>query len=221
MTRISKTTDMRVGKWYTFLDWDHNNLYFYAQKKNNNGGFSGLQFVPKARSVKVTKYNTGAPVHGEITHMTEVDERDVPEGVREAASEKGIKVASNEFLALKVAARFLVADQPPGMRREVKDLVKPVNPPKGVSREVSKEHGMTMEDGTSENIDPDRRDLRPQDVFFPKPDQVSVRNLAETGKDLSKAIKTQIPKDKGYDSVRNLSQYLIETGGGGGSNPVR
>jgi hypothetical protein len=48
-------------------------------------------------------------------------------------------------------------------------------------------------------------------VFFVKPDQVGVRNLAETGKDLSKAINKQIPKDNGYGSVSNLSQYLVDT----------
>jgi hypothetical protein len=58
-------------------------------------------------------------------------------------------------------------------------------------------------------------------VFHPKPDQVGVLNLVETGKDLSKAIRTLIPKDKGYNVVNDLSQYLIETQGGGGAAPVR
>lgn len=219
--RIAKVRGMKEGSWYTLLDFEHNKIYFYAQKRNANGGYSGLQFTPKARSVKVIKYNTGAPVHGEFTNFDEVAEGDVPDNVKEAARDKGVKVASEDVLTLKVASRFLVADQPPGMRKEVRELVKPVNPPKGVNREIVKEHGLSMEEGIEETVDPDRRDLRPRDVFFPKPDQVSVRNLAETGKDLSKAIRVQIPKDKGYDSVRNLSQYLIETGGGGGANPIR
>jgi len=128
---------------------------------------------------------------------------------------------SDEVLILKVAARYLHADQSPGMRKEVRDLVKPINKPKGIDKGIVKEHGQLMEDGNDDTVDPNRRDIRPQDVFIPKPDQVSVRNLAETGKDLSKAIEKQIPKDKGYDSVRNLSQYLIETGGGGGAKPVK
>jgi hypothetical protein len=48
---------------------------------------------------------------------------------------------------------------------------------------------------------------------------MGVRNFAETGKDLQKALDRQIPKDKGYDTVRNLSQYLIRTQGGGGTKP--
>jgi len=127
----------------------------------------------------------------------------------------------DDVLILRVAARFLHADQPPGMRKEVKTLVAPVNKPKGIDRAIVKEHGQLMDDGNEDTISPDRRDLRPQDVFIPKPDQVSVRNLAETGKDLERAIRKQIPKDRGYDVVRNLSQYLIETDGGGGAKPVK
>lgn len=127
---------------------------------------------------------------------------------------------SEDALILRVAARFLRADQPPGQRKKDKALVKPINRPKGIDREIAKEHGKPMEEGHDDTIDPDRRDIRPEDVFIPKPNQMSVRNLAETGKDLSKAIEKQIPKDKGYDAVRNLSQYLIETGGGGSAKPV-
>ena len=126
----------------------------------------------------------------------------------------------DDILTLRVAARFLKADQPPGMRKDVKDLVKPLNNPKGISRGVLKEYGQEMNSDHEDTIDPDRRDLRPKDVFFPKPDQTGVLNLAETGKDLSNAIENQIPKDKGYATVRNLSQYLIETGGGGGTKSV-
>jgi hypothetical protein len=127
---------------------------------------------------------------------------------------------SDDALILRVAARFLRADQPSGQRKKDKALVKPINRMKGIDREIGSEHGKPMEDGHDDTVNPDRRDLRPEDVFIPKPNQVSVRNLAETGKDLSNAIENQIPKDKGYDAVRNLSQYLIETGGGGGAKPV-
>jgi len=128
---------------------------------------------------------------------------------------------SDDVLILRVAARFLRADQPPGQRKKDKELVKPVNKPKGIDRSIVKEHGKAMSDGHDETVSPDRRDIRPEDVFIPKPDQTSVRNLAETGKDLSKTIEREIPKDKGYATVKNLSQYLIETGGGGGTKPVK
>lgn len=127
---------------------------------------------------------------------------------------------SDDALILRVASRFMQADQPPGQRSKEKDLLKPVNTPKGIDRSLLREHGQPMNEGHDDTIDPHRRDLRPIDVFIPKPNDVAVRNLAETGRDLSHAIEKQIPKDKGYATVRNLSQYLIETGGGGGTKPV-
>jgi hypothetical protein len=117
-------------------------------------------------------------------------------------------------------ARVILAEQPPGQRKRDKDLTKPVNSPKGINRDLAKGHGKPMGDGHDDTVDPHRRDIRPEDVFYPKPHQIGVLNLAQTGKDLSKAIETQVPKDKGYDAVSNLSQYLIETGGGGGAKPV-
>ena len=123
---------------------------------------------------------------------------------------------NKKLMALRVAARFSA-----NQRKEVKELVQPVNKPKGISPSLSKEHGSAMSEGHDDMTTPARNDVRPQDVFMPKPNQVGVYNLAETGKDLSNAIENQIPKDKGYDAVRNLSQYLIETGGGGGAKPVR
>lgn len=122
-------------------------------------------------------------------------------------------------LVAKVAAIFL-ADQPPGQRKKDKALVKPINPPKGIDRTIVKEHGQLMDEGHDDTVDPNKRDIQPADVFIPKPNQTGVLNLVETGKDLSNAIKNQIPKDKGYATVKNLSQYLIETGGGGGTKPV-
>lgn len=127
----------------------------------------------------------------------------------------------DDVLILRVAARFIEADQPPGMRKEVKNMVKPVNRPKGIDRAIVKEHGKPMEDGHDETVSPNRRDLRPEDVFIPKATQVGVLNLAQTGRDLKKVIEKQVPKDKGYATVKNLSQFLIETGGGGGTPPVK
>ena len=127
----------------------------------------------------------------------------------------------SELGLIRKVARVFVADQPPGQRRKDKALVKPVNPPKGIDRSLAKEHGKPMEEGHDDTVTPDRRDLRPEDLFVPKPNQIGVLNLAQTGKDLSKAIRKQIPNDKGYDVVHNLSQYLIETQGGGGADPVR
>lgn len=126
----------------------------------------------------------------------------------------------NDALILRVAARFMQADQPAGQRRKDKAMVTPINRPKGIDRALVKDHGSLMEEGHDDTVDPHRRDIRPQDVFSPKPNQIGVLNLAQTGKDLAQAIKTQIPKDKGYATVRNLSQYLIETGGGGGTKPM-
>jgi len=122
------------------------------------------------------------------------------------------------LIALRVAARF--ANQAPGARQEAKKLTHPINKPKGIDTDIVKEHGRSIEDHFEETTPPDRRDIRPEDVFAGTPAQMGVRNFAETGDDLQKAIHKQIPKDKGYDAVRNLSQYLIRTEGGGGAKAV-
>lgn len=130
-------------------------------------------------------------------------------------------------LALKVVARFqLQADQAPGKRKEVKQLTKPINAPKGIDRATVRENAYT--EVLEEGVEPDRRDIRPSDVFQPKPVNLNVVNYARKGwpgedkdyTDMQKAIRKQIPKDKGYATVSNLSQYLIETDGGGGTKPV-
>jgi len=117
-------------------------------------------------------------------------------------------------LAVKVAIRFAET-----LRKEVKDLTHPINKPKGIDKGIVREHGKT-EMVTEEAIKPQRTDIRPEDVFPGTPRQVAVRSLYETGEDQQKAIQKQIPRDKGYDTVRNLSQYLISTEGGGGTKPV-
>ncbi len=121
--------------------------------------------------------------------------------------------------ALRVAARFQRANQPPGARQEAKKLTHPINKPKGIAPGIVAEHarGVNHRDDT---LKPEKRDIRPEDVFAGTPDQMGVRNLAETGRDLQKAIDKQIPNDKGYEAVSNLSQYLIYTEGGGSGKPV-
>ncbi len=132
-------------------------------------------------------------------------------------------------LALRVAARFQrrLADQPPGARKDVRNLVKPINPPKGMSRETIKDY-VTTEDDRDEAVSPDKRDIQPKDVFQPKPKNMNVLDYATKGwpgtsddyKDMDKVLRTQIPKDKGYATVKNLSQYLVRTEGGGGTKAV-
>jgi len=124
-------------------------------------------------------------------------------------------------IVLRVAARFQrQADQPPGAKQRARKLTQPINKPKGIDRHIVKDHGGLMGGvPEEERIDADRRDITPKDVFTPTPDHTGVLNLAETGKDLQHALDKQVPKDKGYDNVRQLSQYLIRTEGGSGDGP--
>jgi hypothetical protein len=211
----------KVNVWYIINPGTTYQDYFYAQSENKNGGLSGIKVTEKARSAKAVKYNTGPLFDGDQRKYVVTPENEIPDQVKEAAKDKGAHIASSDALILRVAARFVQADQPPGMRKEVKDLTQPVNRLKGINRQLAKEHGELMESGIEETVDPQRRDIRPEDVFHPKPDQIGMLNLAETGNDLSKAIRTQVPKDKGYAAVRNLSQYLVETQGGGSADPVQ
>ncbi len=121
----------------------------------------------------------------------------------------------------RVASRYslILAERAKDDRAWATKLTKPINPPKGIARDIVRENGKTdtsREDAT----DLSRRDIRPEDVFNTTPNNVSVLNLAQTGRDLTKALDKQVPKDKGHDAVSNLSQYLIETGGGGGAKPA-
>ena len=129
-------------------------------------------------------------------------------------------------MVLRVAARFQRADQPAGARKEVRDLVKPINKLKGISKETLRDYVTTEKtEGQAQN----RRDIRPEDAFQPKPKNMNVLDYALKGwpgssgdyEGMEKAINQQIPKDKGYATVSGLSQYLVETGGGGGTKAVR
>jgi hypothetical protein len=111
------------------------------------------------------------------------------------------------------AYRRRQADQSSKGRQQAQRNAQPINKPRGIDREITKENGEQKTKG--ENVaKPQKRDILPKDVFTPTPDNVGVLNLAQTGKDLSKAIP-QIKKDKGHDVVYNLSQYLIRTKGNG------
>ncbi len=124
-------------------------------------------------------------------------------------------------MAVRVARRFLrLAGQPPGARQQAVRLTHPINKPKGIDRDIVKENARGVADPHDEVTSPPKRDLRPEDVFAGTPSQMSVRNFAETGNDLQRVLDTQIQRDKGYPVVKNLSQYLIETNGGGGAPPV-
>lgn len=123
-------------------------------------------------------------------------------------------------IALRVAARFQKeANQPSGARSDAKKMTHPINKPKGIKKDIVDEHARGV-NHRKDTTPPARGDIRPEDVFAGTPDQMSVRNFAETGKDLEDTIREQIPRDKGYATVRNLSQYLIRTEGGGGTPPV-
>lgn len=126
----------------------------------------------------------------------------------------------DHVVALRVAALFQKqGDQPAGARQEAKKNTHPINKPKGIAKDIVNENARGVENRT-DTVAPNRRDIRPEDVFAGTPSQMSVRNFAENGTDLSKALDKQIPKDKGHDAVSNLSQYLIRTEGGGGAKPV-
>lgn len=134
--------------------------------------------------------------------------------------EKGHKARTASSTASRVVTRYLQADGASGARSEAVRHTHPINKPKGIERSIVKEHARGAEHAFEEAVRPNRRDIRPEDVFAGTPNQMNVRNLAETGKDQQKALDKQIPKDKGYNTVYNLSQYLIRTEGGGNTPPA-
>lgn len=115
----------------------------------------------------------------------------------------------------RVVARFLTASK----RQDVVKNTHPINKPKGIDREIVREQGQDIST-IDEAATPGRKDIRPEDVFAGLPKNMGVLNYAETGRGLEKALNKQVPKDKGYDTVSQLSQYLIRTEGGGGTKPV-
>jgi hypothetical protein len=134
-------------------------------------------------------------------------------------------VKSLRKISIRVAARF--AAQAPGARKETRDKVFPINSQKGISKDVIKGNAVT-ESKREDQVDINRKDIQPADVFNANANNVVMLNFTQKGwpgvaddyQDMEKAIRKQIPKDKGYDTVKNLSQYLIETRGGGGTKPA-
>lgn len=118
-------------------------------------------------------------------------------------------------IADRVVARWKGADQAPGQRKRVRKLVAPINPPKSIPKKVQREMAETVAVG-DEVTEPDRRDIRPNDVFQSTTDTMGVLNLAQTGRDFE---NDKVERNKGYDTANNLSQYLIRTEGGGEGGP--
>jgi hypothetical protein len=129
---------------------------------------------------------------------------------------KAATIVARYKMAATVVARYrtVMAEQQPGGRQKAKSNSLPINKAKGISQELKNENAVSKEKG-SDIVKPERRDIRPEDVFPDVPKNMGVLNLVQTGDDLSRAIDKQVPKDKGFDVVRNLSQYLIRTEGNG------
>ncbi len=133
------------------------------------------------------------------------------------SAEEALYDLKNTTLASRVAFRFMVklADQVPGQRGRAKKLTQPINKPKSIPRSLQKEMGETVAVG-DEVVDPDRKDILPKDVFTPTTKDMGVYNLVETGRDFEEDC---VEGNKGYETVNNLSQYLIRTEGGGEGGP--
>jgi hypothetical protein len=120
-------------------------------------------------------------------------------------------------ITARVVARYLLAGQQPGQRQRIREMARPINKPEGVDLSVIEDEGRSKSEG-DDTTKPDKNDITPRDLFYPPlPKNTGVRNFAETGKDLSDT--TGIEKDKGYETVDSLSQYLIRTEGGGEGGP--
>ena len=106
-------------------------------------------------------------------------------------------------------------------RSDARKLTQPINKAKGIDQEIIDNHGARLApEKNGDHVKPAKNDIRPDDVFAGTPNQMGVLNLALTGEGLEKAIDKKVPKDKGFDVVRNLSQYLIRTDGGGSGDPA-
>lgn len=152
-------------------------------------------------------------LRGQYEYVAIFDDASYFPGVSKAAKKVAAAFRASTVVH-RLVARYKTANQPPGARQKARKNTNPINKPRGIVKEVAKEHGAMRVEG-DDNVRPQSRDILPKDVFTPTPDHTGVLNLAQSGKDLSKPINKQVPKDKGYDVVRNLSQYLIRTKGTG------
>jgi hypothetical protein len=132
-------------------------------------------------------------------------------------------------LTLRIAARFQKrAGQSADAKGEAYRLTKPINPPRGISPSTVSEHVRTEVDIVDHQIEPDHRDILPEDVFTAKPKNMNVLDYVRKGwpgnsstyQDMAHATRAEVREDKGYDAVSNLSQYLVHTQGGGGAFAV-
>jgi len=133
-----------------------------------------------------------------------------------------------DAIVFRVAARFQKrAAQPADAKDDALRLTSPINPARGIAPSTVKEHVRTETD-IADQVEPDHRDILPEDVFTPKPRNMNVLDYVRKGwpgdsatyQDMTKALEHQVPKDKGYHTVFNLSQYLVRTEGGGGTRAV-
>ena len=152
-------------------------------------------------------------IRGQYRYVAVLDDASYFPGTSEAAQ----RIASTfraSTATLRLVSRYKDANQPPGARQNARKNTNPINKPKGIDKGVAKDNGSMRTDG-EDTVKSQSRDILPKDVFTPTPENTGVFSLAQSGKDLSKALDKQVPKDKGYDVVRNLSQYLIRTKGTG------
>ena len=126
--------------------------------------------------------------------------------------------AARLIQVLALADRYLRSAAAKNDRARARELTTPINGPRGIAKDIQHNNGVA-DDSHEDASTPARRDILPSDVFNPTPNATGVLNLAQTGKDLSKALK-QVEHDQGYDAVSNLSQYLIRTDGGGSGSPA-
>lgn len=137
--------------------------------------------------------------------------------MKEAVARARQHTRARQRIASRVLCRWRqrLAEQAPGQRARAKELAQPINKPESIPRNIRKEMGETVAVG-DDVTKPDRKDIQPKDVFTPTTKDMGVYNLAETGKDFK---EDSVESNQGYDTVNNLSQYLIRTDGGGESGP--
>ncbi len=96
------------------------------------------------------------------------------------------------------------------IKKGLTQAVKPVNPVRGIDSDILRDFAQPMVDPNKPKVtEPAPTDVTPADAFKPKPPQVAVLNLAQTGQDSEKTLETKVPLNKGFSEYHNLSQYLV------------